>query len=162
MNLENVAISGQFFRDPAFPSPPTWHQQTWNGQLLTRNLRGVWAQTLFVNVESPQSPCALITLSSQMLTYYYFMALSHLALFAFSSHYLKGHFTHETESLWPLQHSHWWKRQSRSKFASQYTWGTNRVCDCKMDVKSTWIPTWHRMDHVTWSLGLFSRTTSWR
>ena len=25
-----------------------------------------------------------------------------------------------------------------------------------MDVKSTWIPTWHRMDHVSWSLGLFS------
>ena len=26
--------------------------------------------------------------------------------------------------------------------------------ECKMDVKSTWIPTWHRMDHVSWSLGL--------
>ena len=24
-----------------------------------------------------------------------------------------------------------------------------------MDVKSTWIPTWHRMDHVSWSLELF-------
>ena len=24
-----------------------------------------------------------------------------------------------------------------------------------MDVKSTWIPTWHPMDHVSWSLGLF-------
>ena len=24
-----------------------------------------------------------------------------------------------------------------------------------MDVKSTWIPTWHRMDHSSWSLGLF-------
>jgi hypothetical protein len=22
------------------------------------------------------------------------------------------------------------------------------------DVKSTWIPTWHQMDHVSWSLGL--------
>ena len=33
---------------------------------------------------------------------------------------------------------------------------------CKMDVKSTWIPTWHRMDHVSWSLGLLSKTTSWR
>jgi hypothetical protein len=30
------------------------------------------------------------------------------------------------------------------------------VCECKMDVKSTWIPTWHRMDHVSWLLGLFS------
>ena len=25
-----------------------------------------------------------------------------------------------------------------------------------MDVKSTWISTWHWMDHVSWSLGLFS------
>jgi hypothetical protein len=40
--------------------------------------------------------------------------------------------------------------------------GTNGVCECKMDVKSTWIPTWHQMDHVSWSLGLFSKTTSWR
>ena len=31
-----------------------------------------------------------------------------------------------------------------------------------MDVKSTWIPTWHQMDYVSWSLGLFSETTSWR
>ena len=29
-------------------------------------------------------------------------------------------------------------------------------------VKSTWIPTWHRIDHVSWSLGLFSKTASWR
>ena len=28
------------------------------------------------------------------------------------------------------------------------------VCECKMDVKSTWIPTWHRVDCVS-SLGLF-------
>ena len=48
------------------------------------------------------------------------------------------------------------------EFASHYTWGTNRVCECKMDVKSMWIPTRHQMDHVTWSLGLFSKTTSWR
>ena len=34
--------------------------------------------------------------------------------------------------------------------------------ECKMDVKSTWIPTWHQMDHVSWSLGLISITTSWR
>jgi hypothetical protein len=26
-----------------------------------------------------------------------------------------------------------------------------------MDVKSTWIPTWHLMDHVSWSLGLFQK-----
>ena len=80
-------------------------------------------------------------------------------------HYLcKGHFTHETESRWPVhfKHSHWWKRRSRSKFASHYTWGTNGVLECKIDVKSTWIPTWHWMDHVSWSRGLFSKTTSWR
>ena len=43
--------------------------------------------------------------------------------------------------------------------ASHYAWGTYKVCECKIDVKSTWIPTWHWMDHVTWSLGLFSKTT---
>ena len=26
-----------------------------------------------------------------------------------------------------------------------------------MDVKSTWIPTWHQMDHVSWSFGLYSK-----
>jgi hypothetical protein len=26
-----------------------------------------------------------------------------------------------------------------------------------MDVKSTWILTWHPMDHISWSLGLFSK-----
>jgi hypothetical protein len=26
-----------------------------------------------------------------------------------------------------------------------------------MDVKFAWIPTWHRMDHVSRSLGLFSK-----
>jgi hypothetical protein len=31
------------------------------------------------------------------------------------------------------------KRRTRSKFASHYAWGTNGVCECKMDVKSTWI-----------------------
>jgi hypothetical protein len=34
-----------------------------------------------------------------------------------------------------FKHSHWWKRRSRSKFASHYVWGTNGVCECKMDVK---------------------------
>ena len=28
-----------------------------------------------------------------------------------------------------------------------------------MDVKPTRIPTWHQMTHVSWSLGLFSKTT---
>ena len=68
----------------------------------------------------------------------------------------KGYFTHETGSSWPLhfKHSHWWNRRSRPKFASHYAWGTDRVCECKMDVKPTWIPTWHWMDHCSWSLGL--------
>jgi hypothetical protein len=46
-----------------------------------------------------------------------------------------------------------WKGQSRSRFTSHYTWGTNGVCECKMDVKFVWIPPWHHMDHVfmvTW------------
>ena len=51
---------------------------------------------------------------------------------------IEGHFTHETESPWPLhfKHSHWWKRRSRSKFTtSHYAWGTNGVRERKMDVK---------------------------
>jgi len=37
--------------------------------------------------------------------------------------------SHEIESPWPLlfKHNHWWKRWSRSKFASHYAWGTNGV-----------------------------------
>ena len=27
---------------------------------------------------------------------------------------------------------------------------TEGVCECEMGVKSTWIPTWHRVDHVSW------------
>ena len=60
------------------------------------------------------------------------------------AHWSNGHFTHETESPWPLhfKRSHWWERRSRSKFAaSHYARGTNRACESKMDVKSTWIPT---------------------
>ena len=33
-----------------------------------------------------------------------------------------------------FKHSRWWKRRSRSKFASHYAWGTNGVCECKMNV----------------------------
>jgi hypothetical protein len=71
---------------------------------------------------------------------------------------------HKIESPWPLhsKHSHWSKRRSRSKFPSHYARETDGICECKMDVKSTWVPTWHRMDHVSRSLGLFSKTTSWR
>ena len=54
-------------------------------------------------------------------------------------------------------HSHRWERQSRSKFTSHYAWGTNIVCECKMDVKSTWIPTWHQMNHVNGHLDCFQK-----
>ena len=36
---------------------------------------------------------------------------------------------------------------------------TEYVCECKMDVKSTWILTWHLMDHVSWLLGIFSKSS---
>jgi len=39
---------------------------------------------------------------------------------------------------------------------------TEYVSECKVDVTSTWIPTWHQMDRVSWSLGLFSKTKFWR
>ena len=41
--------------------------------------------------------------------------------------------------------------------------GPTGVCECaRWMLKSTWIPTWHHMGHVAWSLGLCSKTTSWR
>jgi hypothetical protein len=46
---------------------------------------------------------------------------------------------------------------AKSKFTSCWTRGTTEVCECKIDVKSTWIPTWYQMDNVSWSLGLFSK-----
>jgi hypothetical protein len=43
----------------------------------------------------------------------------------------------------------------------RWMWRTDGVWECKMmDVESTWDPTWHQMNHVSWSLGLFSKTTS--
>ena len=41
---------------------------------------------------------------------------------------------------------------------THFTWGTNGVCECKLGGKSTW----HWMDHVSWVLGLFPKTTSRR
>jgi hypothetical protein len=40
--------------------------------------------------------------------------------------------------------------------------GPTELCEWKMDVKFTWIPTWYKMDHISWSLGLFSIITSSR
>jgi hypothetical protein len=31
------------------------------------------------------------------------------------------------------------------------------ICECEMDVRSTWVFMWRQMDHVSWSLGLFSK-----
>ena len=75
-----------------------------------------------------------------------------------------NHCVRATSDPWPLhfKNSHWWKRRSRFKFTSHYAWGTNGICECKMDAKSTWLPKWHQRDRVLWSLGLFSKTTSWR
>ena len=53
------------------------------------------------------------------------------------------------------------KRRSRSKFTSHYAWGTNGVCECKINVRAPWFSTWHWKNHVSCSLALFSRTTSW-
>ena len=41
---------------------------------------------------------------------------------------------------WPFlsKHSHRWKRWSRFKFTSHYTWGTNGVSECKMDISWDW------------------------
>ena len=36
--------------------------------------------------------------------------------------------------------------------SSHYAWGTHGVFECEMDVESTWIPTWHRMDRISWWL----------
>jgi hypothetical protein len=38
--------------------------------------------------------------------------------------------------------------------------GPTELSECKMDVNSTWILTWHQMDHVSWLLGLFSKNSS--
>ena len=63
----------------------------------------------------------------------------------------KGHFTHGTESPWPITlkaFSLVEKAEPVQVFAPHYAWGTDGVCECKMHVKSIWIPTWYRVDHV--------------
>ena len=64
-----------------------------------------------------------------------------------------------------FKHSRWWRRGSRwSKFKLHTTLEgpMEGVCECKVDVKSMWIPTWHRMDYVSWSLELISTTMFWK
>ena len=117
---------------------------TYSFWVINKTLRFV-SKSCRMTLSGPNSwPLKLIPISSELHT--------------------KGPFTHETESPWPLHfnHSYWWKRRSQSKFASHYARGTNGICACKMDVKSTCILTWHQMDHVSWLVGLLSKTTSWR
>ena len=40
--------------------------------------------------------------------------------------------------------------------------GPMEYVNARWMLKSTWIPTWHQMDYVSWSLGLYLKTTSWR
>ena len=40
--------------------------------------------------------------------------------------------------------------------------GLTEYVNARWMLKSTWFPTRHQMDRVSWSLGLFSKTTSWR
>jgi hypothetical protein len=67
-------------------------------------------------------------------------------------------FTHETESPWPVhfEHSRWWKRRSpvQVRFTLRLR-GQRSMWNARLDVKSAWIPTWHRLDHVfmvTWNV----------
>ena len=77
----------------------------------------------------------------------------------------KGHFTHETESPCPMYFKHLVGGKGRGGPTLLHTpleGPIEYVGECKMDVNSTWIPTLHQMDHVSWSLGPFLKTTSWR
>ena len=40
--------------------------------------------------------------------------------------------------------------------------GPMEYVNARWMLKSTWILTWYQMDHVSWSLRLFSKITSWR
>jgi hypothetical protein len=70
----------------------------------------------------------------------------------------KGHFTHETESPWPVHfnHSHWWKKRSRSNFASHYAWGTNGVYWWMQDGGRVYMDSYLASDKscymVTWTI----------
>ena len=123
----------------------------------TKTFMGKWYPFRFHMV-------GVVSLCHQSLGKWHYWDGQNVTYIRVNSEANKGHFTHKTESPWPwhFKHSHWWKRRSRCKFSSHYAWGTNGVCECKMVVKFTWISTWHRVDHVSWLLGLFSKTTPWR
>ena len=90
--------------------------------------------------------CALFTIHDKLVLGGSMVLHNDCSYFQLGWVYTKGHFTHEIESPRPVhfKHSNWWERRSRSKFAtSHYAWGTIGVCECTMDVTSTWIPMWH-------------------
>ena len=58
----------------------------------------------------------------------------------------KGHFTHEIEPVTiTLQALTLVEKAEPVQVCFKLLLRTNGVGECKMDVKSTWIPTWHRM-----------------
>ena len=68
--------------------------------------------------------------------------------------YLKveGRFTHKIEGPWPFhfKHSHRWKKAEPVQVRITLRLKEQRsiISGCKMDVKSTWIPTWHQLDRL--------------
>ena len=96
-------------------------------------------------------PCQVPNEEPQKASVFYYLTYYLLLIW--------GHLTHETESPWPLPLQALSLVENagpvRVRFTLRLRGPTEWVCACWMDVKSTWIPTWHQMDHVSWSLGLF-------
>jgi hypothetical protein len=55
----------------------------------------------------------------------------------------------------------WWKRWSRSKFDSLHAWGANGGSTWMQDGCKVYVD-FYMASNVSWSLGLFSKTASWR
>ena len=89
--------------------------------------------------------------------------------------YFEGHWRLQSCTLWPL-HTRDWEPMIIALWALSLVEKAElvqvRLTLCFKDhwsmwvqdgcVKSTWIPTWRWMDHVSWSIRIFSKTTSWR
>ena len=87
----------------------------------------------------------------------------------------EGHWRLQSCTLWPL-HTRDWEPMIIALWALSLVEKAElvqvRLTLCFKDhwsmwvqdgcVKSTWIPTWRWMDHVSWSIRVFSKTTSWR
>ena len=82
--------------------------------------------------------------------------------FIVSIHNVCTRLTHETITLEALSLVEKAENGPSSLLRTTLEGPTEYTSECKMDVKCTWIPTWHPMDHGSWSPGLFSKTTSWR